>query len=183
MRAALLALVALTACGGKVVFVDDGGGGDGQGGQLTTSTGTTPLGTPCEKLCFGTPSCETKPGCLESCESNYTLGCEAEADAFYLCQFESFDPVTCAPSFCEAELDALHACQDGACSTSCDQDEFSCSCSQSCEFEILDVRCSLGPSGVECECQRNGAFVGTCGESALDCDPSAGCCAQIFAQE
>lgn len=103
--------VLAAACGGKVVFVeeDDGQGGTGQGGEPSSA----PMGTPCEKLCFGTPSCETKPGCLENCQSNYGMGCDAEADAFFLCQFESFDPMSCAPDFCGAEGDALHACQDG----------------------------------------------------------------------
>ncbi len=111
---ALAALVYLAGCGGKVVFVDEGGGqgGDGQGGQPSTSS--APLGTPCEKLCFGTPSCETKPGCLESCESNYEPpGCEAEADSVFLCQFENYDPVTCGlTDGCWSQLEALHACQD-----------------------------------------------------------------------
>jgi hypothetical protein len=107
----IAALVAAPGCGGLVVFVEEDGGqgGNGEGGKPSTPT----LGTPCEKLCFGTPSCETKPGCLENCQSNYGQGCDAAADAFFQCQFDTFDPVVCAPEICSQQLNALHDCQDG----------------------------------------------------------------------
>ena len=200
MRTAYLFFVVLTACGGKVVFVEDGAeggnagtGANGSGPSTNSSTGTGTVQTPCEQACSQHPECfENGTGdCTGQCLGMYPDTCHAEVDALILCFLANVGPSCRLSGECSSEQAAVDDCLDqGQCQNrECEVGDWFCRCSGTCAGVDLEENCYLvrspGPGDdppvqVTCECLSDGIFIGSCGDVELHCDLSAGCCQDVL---
>ena len=91
------------ACGGKVVYVEGGAGGEGGESNLSPDDA-------CAKLCAAAPQCIGDP-CLSNCALSIIPGCEAESAALVACLAEEL-PADCIPTqtTCISEVFALGQC-------------------------------------------------------------------------
>ena len=91
------------ACGGKVVYVEGGAGGEGGASTVTPDDA-------CAKLCAAAPQCIGDP-CLSNCALSIIPGCEAESAALVECLAEEL-PADCIPTqtTCISEVFALGQC-------------------------------------------------------------------------
>ena len=198
----ILLLASAGACGGSVVFVEDGGeGGSGGSGpttassttKTTTKATTTTTGpssvstgvalTPCETFC-GAPSGECfGADCEQVCASIYTPGCEAESDALILCYAQYLNAGCGIGSECFGPENAYSACvsQPTDCQDfECDGQGDYCDCYGQCFGTNLEQYCYATPSSIECTCYGDFGTIGTCSQPSLSCSLDTGCCKQFF---
>jgi hypothetical protein len=183
----------LVACGGNVVFVEDGddgigsgAGGPGSGPGSGTASGKV---TGCDLLCAQHADCLGGGDCQATCKQIYVPGCEAEADALATCLAGAFGP-SCDVGFeCVSEIEAYSSCAGGieppppdpSCATSsCDAGGESCGCDGTCFGGDLSVGCQTVPDGgVECKCSYDGPdghADAVCSQFSLDCSLETNCC-------
>jgi len=188
----------LVACGGNVVFVEDGddgigsgAGGPGSGPGAGPGSGTASgQGNGCQLLCATHPECLDVGDCESTCEQIYVAGCEKEADALVTCLAHAFD-ANCSVGFdCVAEIEAYGSCvsvnpppppPDPECTTNgCDGGGNQCGCQGDCFGGQLNVRCQNVPDeGVICDCSfdgQDGHQDASCQQGQLDCSLETSCC-------
>lgn len=184
-----LAITFAAGCGGNVVVEPTGGAG-GNGGSTTTDPASY-----CENACQEA----VKYGCLEEggvaecaagCESIFTEyeGCSKEFTALYDCAMAGLAQFGCDASVqCEEESLLFGECINGTISTcgesKCSASPSDCYCQGECEGQFLEVTCSEGPGGANCQCLSNGGLLGTCVDTSLSCDMFGGCCSSYFFQQ
>lgn len=192
------------ACGGKVTWVEDGAGNSGGASSGTQSTGTKMTSatsskastgttspssstgismTACEKIC-AIPACGGGSGCLDSCLSLYTPGCESQADAYLNCIVNNIDQdCTLTTNACDGLSQAYDQCQQqsscvsGTCEVS---DDGSCKCDGVCFGTPVSAACNNTPMGAQCDCFQGNTLVGQCVDMVPNCSLDQGCCAQFF---
>lgn len=189
------ALALLAACGGKVVFIEGGGGAPGTAtGSSTSAVSTGGPDPACEALCHS-PQCDDHPSqCVAQCDATLP-GCEAEGEAFLVCAAANLEPSSCALHgwnassgiACTGErLEFLtcryaeHHCVGPAsgCDVSPDHTQ---DCHTSCDFGELGAHCAAPDveGKLLCECTINGAVVATCKGFVFDPD-EPDCCEPTF---
>ena len=166
-------LVLLAACGGEV------SNSGGAGGMNPTGGGTQQS---CLDFChkLETSNCMTQLGeCTEYCGTVFgQIGpeCADEGDAVFSCWLPSASMcLNEPPAECQSKVDAMEACQD---MYGCGPTE--CGCSQTCAMTERTTACTQDANGISCECSVNGAMVGTCQGTELECGIEESCCAMFF---
>lgn len=197
----LFALASTGACGGSVVFVEDGGdGGSGGSGPTTASSPTTTktttktttnaqssvstgMLTPCETFCSA-PAGQCFGGdCPQVCANVYVPGCEAESDALILCYAKYLNAGCGIGTECLDQENAYSACvsQPTDCQDfECDGQGDYCDCYGQCFGTNLEQYCYATPSSIECTCYGDFGTIGTCSQPSLSCSLDTGCCKQFF---
>jgi hypothetical protein len=191
MRALAAALVTLTACGGKVVYLEDGDGGGSSSSSPSSAAGTEqfepgpepdPRGEVCALWCQKNACSTELEDCEKECAENFGAGCDSPIASYLGCLGEGFDVEACQQTDpCVAEEQAVAECPPGWCSEGCSDTDQSCSCLRNCDDRALLVDCTLvGDAQADCDCKIDGTVVSTCSETHLACDMDFGCCAQAF---
>lgn len=199
-----VALVAgsLGACGGNVVFVEDGGeGGSGASGPTTTSSPTTTkattqatnttsassvstgMQTPCETFCSA-PAAECfGSDCAQVCANVYVPGCEAESEALILCYAQYLTAGCGIGSECFQYENAYSQCVSaptGCSDFECEADGDYCDCYGQCFGTNLEQYCFVTPTLTQCNCYGDFGLIGNCSQPTLSCSLDTGCCKQFF---
>lgn len=191
MKLALaIGALALIACGGKVVFVEDDGADGGGSSSPSPSSGAGtekfepgPQPDPRGDLCAAYCPASCGLDCFDECfEQFFGAGCDSISADVVQCFGDSVDPQTC--SFfgsCEQELDEWTKCPMNLCSDGCSLAEQDCSCLRTCDDRDLQMNCNLvADAQASCDCKIDGVTVTTCTETHLACDLDFGCCAAAF---
>jgi hypothetical protein len=186
----VVSAVALAACGGQVVFEEDGGGvgGSTASSQSTSSSTDKPKPGPepdprrdlCESICQ--PPC-AENNCVESClDELFGGGCDHQAGDLITCWANNLDINSCTIiGACEAEQAAYAECPLNTCSDGCSHSDLDCSCLRDCDGGEYQMSCELIDDAVaNCECSIGGTLIVTCVETHLACDIDFGCCAAAF---
>jgi len=199
-RGWLLALFALSACGGGVVVETSGAaggsGGGGAGGGGAGGAGGAPGQSACEQYCEAhAVTCDDEEACLANCLeiASYQGICEPELEAQLLClkAHPPADPMNCYVSVpeCKSELDARLSCVYPA--GPCDIGECHIggkpyiACTITCGGSVYTSDCdSEGPGAeppIDCDCRIDGELVGTCQAVTFVGTGTLGCCSDYFA--
>ncbi len=199
MRTLPFLAILAAACGGNVVYVDDGGGGSGSGASGPVGPGTTSGPTTntsvsatsvttgfmstCQAVCSAASQC-FEGNCLDQCASLYVPGCDAVTDAFLLCAIANLPAGQCEISgnACESEAMAYDACVNGTPPPPPDCSQSSCAfevcwCSADCFGGTLVADCDdFGPSN--CRCYFDDQLIGTC--DGQTCQVEQSCCYDLL---
>jgi hypothetical protein len=132
-------------------------------------------GSDCEKYC-ATQILDAKPFC------------EHQVGPAYACRMDILLSQGCdrywGGAACGSALDAEAACLDAyACASNdgCTPSAGECYCDKLCKSKAwVDTHCVANSVGSYCECYVNGALVGSCEQSDLNCYVSTSCCAAYF---
>ncbi len=202
-----LALVG-AACGGKVVYIEDGDGSGGSGaaggagpgpgpgpGPSQTSTTTTGPGDTCTQFCAVWGACSEGGNCVAECQQLFGDDCDAEANAFLVCLTQNFNG-TCEidGDTCSFELNQYAACTStgpGCVTDFCDGGgPGGCYCQGTCfGQDLLEQQCfgpmPGGPGGGPpppplCDCFFNGEYIGSCDSPGFECSIEGGCCQNLL---
>jgi hypothetical protein len=168
------ALLAATACGGKV-HLDTGSDG---------GTGKNPCPSWCKTwLDLGCPSgMPTQAECVAECESTlFNVGvCRDEVVAGYECAAAAS---SCEAPECDDARTAFMSCvaPAGPCETGECVVQGGLSCTTVCGGVPYEYLCE-GSSSPTCTCKVDGEVVGTCPATPPKGVPFLGCCAKYFAE-
>lgn len=203
-RSFLLALsvstLTLVACGGKVVYSEDGDGGGGAGGvggtgpgpgssvssttnvatSSTVSTSSGPMNA-CELLCSSLELC-IGPTCLQDCASIFGQGCDPQAESLLGCYVNAVDPMSCEyDGSCDQLIVEYDQCVNGGADcfeTECFGGGNGCGCDGVCFQDVgVKVECNFQPNGgVTCDCTTNQGFGTQCFQDELECSIQGSCC-------
>lgn len=193
-------LSCVVACGGSVVFSEDGEGGSGASASTSTSSPgttkatkagtTTPASssstvlTPCQAFCQGIGGQCHGDQCLAACEAAYVAGCEAQADALINCFALHYNSECLIPGDqCLGQEVAYNDCltTHPPCDTfECVEDVEYCYCSGECLGSPHSQECYWTGDVVQCDCYGDFGVVGSCNQESLSCELDTGCCKELL---
>lgn len=153
-----------------------------------TLTGTDPQAI-CDALCAVGKQAGCYPddpsSCVAGCVETYQTHpmCTAQLDAAFKCAIEKVPSGGCSvDALCPAEGQAAEQCMnaDGCGVSTCSGSPDTCGCETTCNGVTTSNECTQTQSGISCTCFVDGAQVGVCTDSNLECNLGTGCCSQFF---